>query len=54
MERLVDKVEVVTVSESLTDKRRSSWKRTLAGAVADNGMTVEAGTDWRRPHTPAM
>jgi hypothetical protein len=37
MERLVDEVEVVTVPESLTDERRSTWKRTLAGAVADNG-----------------
>jgi hypothetical protein len=45
MERLVDEVEVVTVSESLPDEWLFASKRTLAGAVADDGWTVEAGTD---------
>jgi hypothetical protein len=45
MERLVDEVEVVTVSESLTDDWRFSSEQTLAGAVAEDGWTVVAGTN---------
>ena len=45
MERLVNKVEVVTVSKSLTDELLFASKQTLAGAVADDGWTVDTGTD---------
>jgi hypothetical protein len=45
MERLVNKVKVVTVSETLTDERLFPSKQTLARAVADDGGTVEVGTD---------
>jgi hypothetical protein len=41
-ERLVDKVEVVTVSKLLTGKR---W-------FTDDGLTFETGTDWSCLHTP--
>jgi hypothetical protein len=45
MERLDDEVEVVTVPKLLPDEQRPAWKKTLAGAVGDNGQTVEAGTN---------
>ena len=45
MERLVDEVEVVTVSKSLTNEQLFASKQTLDQAVADNGWTVEAETD---------
>jgi hypothetical protein len=54
MERLVNELEVVTLSKSLTDERLFASKRTLARAVADYGWTIEAGTGLMRSHTPVM